>query len=63
MKTTLTRAPRAKTQFFKSLWRLMLRFDEALNFDMRDDVTHRLAELERQRDVQRGPGRSSSPPR
>jgi hypothetical protein len=49
MKITPTQTPRTKTQFFRSLWRAILRFDEALNYDSRDDLARRIAKLERQR--------------
>jgi hypothetical protein len=62
MKATLTQAPKVKTSFLKLLWRAMLRFDEALNYDSHDDLAHRIAEVERERDVQRGTIRGSSRP-
>jgi hypothetical protein len=61
MKTTLTHAPKEKTHFLKLLWRAVLRFDEALSSDPRHDLAQRIAELERQRDLQRGAGRNFSP--
>jgi hypothetical protein len=49
MKITMTRTPRTKRHFFRSLWQAILRFDEALNYNSRDDLARRIAELERQR--------------
>ena len=47
MEHPATRAPAAKTSFFRSLWQAVLRFDEALSSDPRTDLAHRVAVLER----------------
>jgi hypothetical protein len=36
-----------KPSFLSRLWQDALRFDEALNFDPRDDLARRIADLER----------------
>jgi len=36
-----------KPSFLSRLWQGVLRFDEALNFDPRDDLARRIADLER----------------
>jgi hypothetical protein len=37
----------SKPGFFGRLWQSVLRFDEALNFDPRDDLARRTADLEK----------------
>ena len=43
-----TQRSAARTGFFRRLWRCILQFDDALNFDPRSDLVHRVRELETQ---------------
>jgi hypothetical protein len=47
IKTLAAPAVNERPGFFKWLWHGILRFDEALNFDPRDDLARRIADLER----------------
>jgi len=60
MKALATQDPATKTRFFGRLWRAVLRFDEALNFDPHDDLARRVADTERQLEASRMPNRTSS---
>ncbi|SHN71003.1 hypothetical protein [Bradyrhizobium erythrophlei] len=47
IKALNTRELPGKPSFLSRLWQGVLRFDEALNFDPRDDLARRIADLER----------------
>jgi hypothetical protein len=47
MRTLAVRQSTETSSFFKRLWRSVLRFDEALNFDPQEDLVRRISDLER----------------
>ena len=53
--------PLVKASFLARLWRGLLRFDEALNFDPRDDLARRITDLERKLAASRAPIGTSHP--
>jgi hypothetical protein len=47
IKTLAAPETNERPSFFKRMWQSILRLDEALNFDPRDDLARRITNLER----------------